>query len=216
MVREIPLYTLEGVKDAEVTTHSFSTEDGLGLSMLRFSRGTAAPPPHPDHPTSANSGDSILIIHGLTTSTDMFIMPEHRNLVSYLLDNGWGDVWTIDCRMSNRFSYNLKRSRDTLDDVALFDHPAAIAAIRKQIGPDRRIHVICHCLGSVTFMMSLFGKAVDGISSVVSNSVSLTPRVPAWSNVKLKLAPALCEYVVGVEYANPLWRREPGLSVGKL
>ena len=36
--REIPLYTLEGVKDAEVTTHHFSTGDGLGLSMLRFSR----------------------------------------------------------------------------------------------------------------------------------------------------------------------------------
>ena len=38
MQREIPLYTLEGVKDAEVTTHYFSTEDGLGLSMLRFNR----------------------------------------------------------------------------------------------------------------------------------------------------------------------------------
>ena len=38
MKREIPLYTLEGVTGAEVTTHYFSTEDGLGLSMLRFNR----------------------------------------------------------------------------------------------------------------------------------------------------------------------------------
>jgi cholesterol oxidase len=51
---------------------------------------------------------------------------------------------------------------------------------------------------------------------VISNSVSLTPRVLAWSNIKLMLAPALCEYVVGIEYANPGWRREPGFSVGKI
>src|SRR5262249_41119603 len=57
---------------------------------------------------------------------------------------------------------------------------------------------------------------VDNIASVISNSVSLTPCVPRWSRLKLALAPPLCEYVLGMEYANPLWRREPGLSVGKL
>ena len=40
MNREIPLYTLEGVKDAKVTTHYFNTEDGLGLSMLRLTGGS--------------------------------------------------------------------------------------------------------------------------------------------------------------------------------
>ncbi len=77
MEREIALYTLEGVKDAAVTTHYFETEDKLGLSLLRFARG------EPNDATEA-----VLIIHGLTTSTDMYIMPEHYNLVSYLLDNG--------------------------------------------------------------------------------------------------------------------------------
>ena len=38
MRREIPLYTLDGVKDAQVRTYSFATEDKLGLSMLRFTR----------------------------------------------------------------------------------------------------------------------------------------------------------------------------------
>jgi lysosomal acid lipase/cholesteryl ester hydrolase len=66
VTREIPLYTLEGVREAEITTHYFSTGDGLGLSMLRFNRDP-----------SSEARDSILIIHGLTTSTDMFIMPEH-------------------------------------------------------------------------------------------------------------------------------------------
>ena len=200
--REIPLFTTEGVSGAEISHHPFTTGDKIGLSMTRFQR--------------APSDDVVLLIHGLTTSTDMFIMPEHRNLVQYLLDNQFGDVWSLDFRMSNRFSYNLEKTRFNMDDVAMFDYPAAIAHIRSAIGPDRKIHVICHCLGSVTFMMSLFGKAVTGISSVVSNSVSLTPRVPTWSNIKLIAAPFLCDYVFGIAYANPQWRREPGFSVGKL
>ena len=67
-----------------------------------------------------------MIVHGLTTSTDMFIMPEHYNLVSYLLDNGYTDVWCLDMRMSNRHSYNLFPHRYTFDDIALYDYPPAI------------------------------------------------------------------------------------------
>jgi cholesterol oxidase len=145
----------------------------------------------------------------------MFIMPEHYNLVSYLLDNGFTDVWSLDFRMSNRHSYNLFRHRMTMDDIALFDYPAAIAKMKERIG-DRRIHVICHCLGSVSFMMSLFSKSVDGITSVISNSVALTPRVPRWSEVKLKGAPFLIEDVLGFPYLNPRWSYEPGFSRGKV
>jgi cholesterol oxidase len=200
-VREIPLFTHEGVQNAAHETITFNTEDKLGLSFERFTR--------------AECDDVVMIIHGLTTSTDMFIMPEHYNLVSYLLDNGFTDVWSLDFRMSNRHSYNLFRHRMTMDDIALFDYPAAIAKMKERIG-DRRIHVICHCLGSVSFMMSLFSKSVDGITSVSSNSVALTPRVPRWSEVKLKGAPFLIEYVLGFPYLNPRWSYEPGFSRGKV
>jgi len=201
MKREIPLYTLEGVRDADITTHPITTEDGLGLSALRFLR--------------QDCDDVVLIIHGLTTSTDMFVMPEHYNLVSYLLDHGFTDVWSFDFRMSNRHSYNMRRSRFNMDDIALYDFPAGVREIRKHIG-DRRLHVICHCLGSVSFMMSLFGRATTGITSVIANSVSLTPRVPGWSRIKLSLAPFLIEYVLQVPYLNPLWSEDPGLTVGKV
>lgn len=200
--REIPLYTIEGVRDTEVTTHPYTTGDRLGQSLLRFKRAVC--------------DDVVVIIHGLTTSSDMFIMPEHYNLVQYLLDHGFTDVWTMDYRMSNRHSYNLQRNRYNMDDIALFDHPAAIAEVRRAIGSERRIHIICHCLGSVSFMMSLFGKAVTHIRSVIANSVSLTPRVPTWSRVKLTVGPFLCDYLLSVEYINPYWRREPGWSLGKL
>jgi cholesterol oxidase len=200
--REIPLYTTEGVKDAAISFHPFSTADKLGLSLLRFCREPC--------------DDVVVIIHGLTTSSDMFIMPEHTNLVTYLLDAGYTDVWTLDFRMSNRFSYNLHRHSFSMDDVALFDYPPALATVRAQVGPTRRIHVICHCLGSVSFMMSLFGKAVSGVRSVISNSVSLAPCVPFWSRLKLWFGPFLAEYVLGFEYMNPYWRREPGLTIGKI
>ena len=123
MKREIPLYTLEGVTGAEITTHYFSTEDGLGLSMLRFNRDPGN-----------EARESVMIVHGLTTSTDMFIMPEHYNLVSYLLDNGYTDVWCLDMRMSNRHSYNLFPHRYSFDDIALYDYPPAIRIIREHIG----------------------------------------------------------------------------------
>ena len=195
MNREIPLYTLEGVQDAEVTTHHFATADGLGLSMLRFSRAPGD-----------QARDSVMIVHGLTTSTDMFIMPEHYNLVSYLLDNGYTDVWTLDMRMSNRHSYNLFPHRYTFDDIALYDYPPAIDIIRRHVGPDRRLHVIAHCLGSVTFMMSVFGKAVTGVTSLVANSVGLTPRVPFWSRMKLRNAPTIRRPRLCIQPVASSWR----------
>src|ERR1043166_2419007 len=127
MRRRITLFTDRGVPDADVATHRFSTPDKIGLTLQRFSRGAC--------------DDVVLIIHGLTTSTDMFIMPEHVNLVRYLLDHGFTDVWCLDFRMSNRHPYNLLPHRYTLDDVALFDHPAAVAMVRQHVG-GRRLHVI--------------------------------------------------------------------------
>jgi cholesterol oxidase len=200
--REIPLYTTEGVRDAEITTHPFQTGDKLGLSLLRFLREPC--------------DDVVIIIHGLTTSSDMFIMPEHENFVQHLLDHGYTDVWTLDFRMSNRFSYNLHRNRHNMDDIALYDYPAALKTVRAAVGHGRRVHVVCHCLGSVSFMMSLFGKAVDGITSVISNSVSLTLRVKTWSRLKLTFGPFFVENLSSIAYLNPYWRREPGLGLGKM
>jgi len=191
--REIPLFTLSGVQ-ADISTHPFTTEDMLGLSMLRFTRKPCE--------------DVVLIIHGLTTSSDMFIMPEHKNLVSCLLDGGFTDVFTVDFRMSNRHPYNLLPHRYTFDDIALYDFPATVKAIRALVG-DRRLHVICHCLGSVSFLMSLFAGTVEDISSVIANSVGLTPRVPRWSRVKLTFAPFLLEKVLGFPYLSPDFSEQP-------
>lgn len=200
MKREIALYTLDGVKDAQITTHTISTADRLGLSLLRFHRQA--------------SDDVVMIVHGLTTSSDMFIMPEHYNLVRFLLDHGYGDVWTFDFRMSNRHSYNLTPHRYSMDHCAAYDFPTALAAIRRQVGT-RRIHVICHCLGSASFMMSLAAGKVK-VDSVIANSVALTPRVPRWSMIKGGIFPFFIDYVFDFPYVSPRWSEDPRLTRGKI
>jgi pimeloyl-ACP methyl ester carboxylesterase len=199
MRRNIARFTLEGVKDAEVSVHPYPTEDGLGLELRRFHR--------------AECDDVVLLVHGLTSSSDMFIMPEHYNLVSFLLDAGFTDVWTSDFRMSNRYPYDAETHRYTLDDIADWDHPAAVRELRRHIG-DRRLHVIAHCLGSVSFSMSLFAGTVEGVTSLVCNSVSLTPRVPAWSRFKLAAGPPFLEYFVGVPFLDSRYGDAPPFSRG--
>ena len=200
--REIPMFTMEGVKEAAITYHPFVTKDKLGLHLFRFKR--------------KESENVILLSHGLTTSTDMYIMPEHYNLVNYLHDQGYTDVWSLDYRGSMRHSYNLFPHRFNLDDIALYDYPAALETIRREIGPNKKIHAIVHCVGSLTFFMSLYGKQISGISSVISNSVSLTPRVATWSKIKLALAPFLLEYILRFPNVNPKARLNPGPALGKL
>lgn len=193
----IPRFTLDGVRDAEVTLHPFATRDGLGLKLTRFRREDA--------------DDVVLLIHGLTSSSDIFVMPEIRNLVTYLLDSGFGDVWTLDFRMSSHFPYNTETREDTLDDIALHDHPAAIEELRRHVG-ERRIHVIAHCLGSLSFTMALFAGTVSRIASMVANSVALIPRVPRWARLKLAFGSTAFEYALGLPYLDPRFSEAPPLT----
>ncbi|WP_131742344.1 alpha/beta hydrolase [Actinomadura roseirufa] len=195
----ITRFTHRGVDDAEISVHPFATTDGLGLNLTRFRR--------------EDCDDVVLLVHGLTTSSDMYVMPEHDNLVNFLHDAGFGDVWALDFRMSGRFPYDTETHRYTLDDIAHFDHPAAMAELRRHIG-DRRVHVITHCLGAVTFSMALFAGTVTDIATLTCNSVSLIPRTPLWSRMKLLGAPPLLEYVLGLPFLDPRFGNAPFLTRG--
>lgn len=201
MQRGVARFTLEGVESAGVSVHPYTSEDGLGLELRRFRQ--------------ADCDDVVLLVHGLTSSSDMFIMPEHHNLVNFLHRSGFTDVWTSDFRMSNRFPYDAETHRYTLDDIAHWDHPAAMRELREHVG-DRRVHVITHCLGATSFSMSLFGGVVDDVTSLVCNSVSLMPRVPAWSRLKLMFGPALLEYLVGVSFLDSRFGDAPPFTRGWL
>jgi pimeloyl-ACP methyl ester carboxylesterase len=209
MSKRVPRFTLDGVKNAEASVHPFSTDDGLGLYLTRFRRPEA--PGQSRRGRGGQGGDVVLLIHGLTSSSDMYIMPEQdRNLVEFLLDNGF-EAWTLDFRMSSRFPYDTETHRFTIDDAAKYDHPAALRELRRHIG-DRPVHVIAHCLGSMSFAMSLAAGKVDGITSMISNGVALVPRVPRWSQIKLTAGPAVLEYLLGFSFLDPRYALTPPLT----
>lgn len=199
---EFPVNTLQGVKAGEGHLYPLDTRDGLTISLQRFQ--------------SEESGDVVLLLHGLTTSTDMYIMPEHQNLVNHLHENGYGDVWSLDWRGSGRFTYNLTPHEFTIDDVARYDIPAAVEFIRARCGADVRIHVVAHCVGSLAFMASYAAGYVTNIASIVANSVSLTPQVPWQAFGKMMVGPEILEGVLGYPYVSPRMPYFPGKGIGKM
>lgn len=197
----LPINTTQGVVLGEKTLYPFDTADGLTLSLQRFK--------------IEQNKSVVLLIHGLTTSTDMFIMPEHKNIVNQLHASGFTDIWSLDWRGSGRFTYNLAPHRYTVDDVAKYDIPKAIEFIREKCGQDVKINVICHCVGSLAFMSSVAAGYVSGIQSIVSNSVSLTPKVRWQGFAKLLFGPELLEYIFRYPYVSPRLAYMPGLGFGK-
>ncbi|MGZ3842374.1 MAG: alpha/beta hydrolase, partial [Bdellovibrio sp.] len=197
----LPVNTTQGVVLGEKTLHPLDTEDGLTISLQRFKY--------------KENKSIVLLIHGLTTSTDMFIMPEHKNIVNELHAHGFTDVWSLDWRGSGRFTYNLAPHRFTIDDVAKYDIPKALEFIRKTCSEDVKINVICHCVGSLAFMSSFAAGYVQGVQSIISNSVSLTPKVRWQGFLKVLFGPELLEYIFRYPYVSPRLPYMPGLGFGK-
>ena len=187
------VYTVHTQRSGPVMTvlHPLTTPDGVRVSVSHLPAGGGGAP------------DAVLLIHGLTTSSDMFVMPEHTSIASYLHDHGF-DVWLADYRMSNHYAYNTQASFE-FEDIGSYDWPTIVGFIREQIGARRRLHVIAHCLGSVTFHYALYGKTITGIDSVISNSVSLHARVHPWAALKLLLAPFMVDHVLRLPYLDPSW-----------
>ncbi|MET9831165.1 alpha/beta fold hydrolase [Streptomyces sp. NPDC006385] len=187
-----------------------TTNPGTGRPALRRVRTTAAPRPlrHrldpatveeiPFHAadgvrlglTRVDTGDddrpAVLLLHGHTASADMFLLPETRNLVDVLLDDGY-EPWLLDWRGSCRLPYNETGRRYTYDDVALHDIPEAVRHIRTRIG-DRPLFVVAHCIGSLALSLSMTAGLVPGLAGVVSQGVFLTPKLAGRTSLRMTLA----------------------------
>src|SRR5262249_16353641 len=72
-VKPRPLYVRAG--DARIDEIPLTAADGTRLALTRI-RADERPRP------------AVLLLHGHTTSADMFVLPEARNLVDVLLDHG--------------------------------------------------------------------------------------------------------------------------------
>ncbi|MDZ4727252.1 MAG: alpha/beta fold hydrolase [Leptospira sp.] len=187
----IPKHSDIGVKNASIESYTLITEDHLALNLRCAKRKNS-------------TSNSILLIHGLTSSSDMFIMPEHNNITNYFLNLGY-TVWLYDFRMSGRLPYNLTKHEYSFEHVALYDMPLVTNFIREKIGNISKLNVICHCLGSVSFMMSLFSGLQSKVDAVISNSVSLYCRVPFFAQLKLEslIQSGLLEDVLRLPVVEP-------------
>ncbi|QFZ77995.1 alpha/beta fold hydrolase [Streptomyces fagopyri] len=158
---------------ARVEEIPFRTGDGVNLALTRVDSGER------DRP-------AVLLLHGHTASADMFLLPETRNLVDVLLDDGY-EPWLLDWRGSRRFPYNETGRRYTYDDVALYDIPEAVSRVREHIG-DRPLFVVAHCIGSLALSLSMTAGLVPGLAGVVSQGVFLTPKLAGRTSLRMTVA----------------------------
>ena len=132
----------------------FSIEtDGLRLPLKR-------------HRGKNGGGPPVLLLHGGSTCSDIFLVP-NGGLVQFLLNRGW-EVWTLDWRGSCRVVDPLlateltelehiqhERALFTLDRVAEQDVPLALAEMRKHVSPDEKIGVVAFCAGAGALSMAV-------------------------------------------------------------
>ena len=139
----------------------------------------------------------VILVHGAGVRGSIFRAPVPTTLVSYLVDHGY-DVWLENWRAS----IDLPPNPWTLDQAALYDHPAAVKAVVKETGADH-VKAVIHCQGSTSFMMSAVAGLVPQVTTIISNAVSLHPVVPVASAIKIRLLLPFVRLIT--PYLNPQW-----------
>lgn len=105
-----------------------------------------------------------------------------ENLTESLHARGF-DVWLLDWRSSPHLPAH--RRPYTLADVAAYDWPAAVAAVRQRTSADR-IGVLAHCLSAPALLLSLLRGHLPAaqLRSIVLSQVALHLVQPALARLK--------------------------------
>jgi pimeloyl-ACP methyl ester carboxylesterase len=184
----------------EFNTHEFVALDGLRLNVKHaVNRSPDALP--------AVKGP-VLLVHGAGVRANIFSPPVATTFVEFLMAHGY-DVWVENWRASMDFSPNLW----TLDQAALYDHPAAVKKVVELTGA-KTIKAVIHCQGSTSFMMSAVAGLVPEVDTIISNAVSLHPVVPWFSALKISLAAEPIQWLT--PYLNPQWGKHPPNRLAKV
>ena len=78
-------------------------------------------------------------------------------------------MWLLDFRVSTALAASTQRS--TGDDIAEFDHPAAVRKVLAVTGAPS-LQAVVHCYGANTFLMSMLAGHTTGVRSVVCSQVA--------------------------------------------
>jgi hypothetical protein len=150
----------------------------------------------------------VMLAHGCSVRANMFYgAPTQKTLAGALIDAGY-DVWAENWRGS----IDLPPSMWTLDEVAVHDHPAAVARILGETGADT-LKAVVHCQGSTSFMMAAVAGLLPQVTDVVSNAVSLHVSLSRLSKLRLRMMiPGASLLVRGVD---PQWTARPPAVINR-
>ncbi|MGH8306823.1 MAG: alpha/beta fold hydrolase [Gammaproteobacteria bacterium] len=174
----------------------FAAGDGLQCNLIHM----LSERPSPKGP--------VLLVHGAGVRANIFLPPVQTTLVDFLAEAGY-DVWLENWRAS----IVLPPNRWTLDQAAVYDHPAAVNKVMEQTGA-QELKAVIHCQGSTSFMMSAVAGLVPQVKTIVSNAVSLHPVVPKVSRIKGVVAVPIVSALT--PYLNPQWGLHAEGAVPKL
>ncbi|QSQ20039.1 hypothetical protein JY651_32825 [Pyxidicoccus parkwayensis] len=167
----------------EPDVHFVNTRDGVRLRLTRYEGGRKGP---------------VMLSPGFGTSSLAWtIDTTEQNLPEFLYERGY-DVWTFDYRASPALP--SASTQFSLDDIALYDYPAAVDTVRSVSGADD-VQMVAHCVGSLTLLMSMTA-GLEGIRSVVSSQLTLHPVGPTLNEIKAGLYLASFLSTLGVDTLN--------------
>ncbi len=149
--------------------YEYRTADGMTLRLTRYRRRRAAP---------------ILLVHGMGNPYTWSLDTVDQTFLEYLVHEGYDDIWVQEWR-TRRPCSTPPSPKFTGDQVARYDHPAAAAVIAAETGR-RDLHVIAHCVGSITWTMGTLAGTVDP-TSLLCSAVALHPVAPTITRVKVGL-----------------------------
>ncbi|XP_073821890.1 lipase 3-like [Musca autumnalis] len=164
-----PNYELETVTTADriayagysSETHTVWTPDGYGLTIFRIKKNSATKEKDPHATTTSSSAPVVLMMHGLTSSSDVWVIRNHsHNLAIELVDQGY-DVWLGNSRGNSYGSRHLNyttRDREfwrfSWHELGTIDLPTTIDYILNET-QQSGLHYIGHSQGTTIAMVML-------------------------------------------------------------
>lgn len=148
--------------------HVVRTGDDVDVRLTRYRGGTKGP---------------VVLAPGFGTSTAAFSIDTlDTNLPEALVASGY-DVWLFDYRASPDLP--SASTQFTLDEVAKYDYPAAIARVRQVTGAPT-VQVMAHCVGSMTLLMALLA-GLEGVRSAICSALTFYPISPMANRIRAGL-----------------------------